>query len=92
MMANEVTTRAIESISEGVFDFILINYANSDIIAHTGNYEACLKAVRVIDEQIDQLVKTVLEHNAVLIITSDHGNIEKLFNPLTGLPETQHDP
>jgi len=92
MMANEVTTRAIESISEGVFDFILINYANSDIIAHTGNYKACLKAVRVIDEQIDQLVKTVLEHNAVLIITSDHGNIEKLFNPLTGLPETQHDP
>jgi len=92
MMANEVTTRAIESISEGVFDFILVNYANPDIIAHTGNYKACLKAVRVIDEQIDQLVKTVLEHNAVLIITSDHGNIERLFNPLTGLPETQHDP
>ncbi len=92
MMANEVTTRAIESISEGVFDFILINYANPDIIAHTGNYEACLRVVRIIDEQIDKLIKTVLEHNAVLIITSDHGNIEKLFNPLTGLPETQHDP
>jgi len=92
MMANEVTQRTIESISEGVFDFILINYANPDIIAHTGNYEACLRVVRIIDEQIDKLVKTVLEHNAVLIITSDHGNIEKLFNPLTGLPETQHDP
>ncbi|NCQ02890.1 2,3-bisphosphoglycerate-independent phosphoglycerate mutase, partial [Candidatus Wolfebacteria bacterium] len=92
MMANEVTTRAIESISEGVFDFILINYANSDIIAHTGNYEACLRVVRIIDEQIDKLIKATLECNAILIITSDHGNIEKLFNPLTGLPETQHDP
>jgi len=92
MMANEVTTRAVESISEGVFDFILINYANSDIIAHTGNYEACLRVVRIIDEQIDKLIKATLECNAILIITSDHGNIEKLFNPLTGLPETQHDP
>jgi len=92
MMAEEITTRVIESISEGVFDFILINYANPDIIAHTGNYEACLQAVKIIDNQIDKLVKTTLEHNAILIITSDHGNIERLLDPLTGLIETKHDP
>lgn len=92
MMANEVTTRVIESISEDVFDFILINYANPDIIAHTGNYEACLRAVKIIDEQIGKIVKATLEHDDILIITSDHGNIERVFDPLTGLPETQHDP
>lgn len=92
MMAAEVTTRALESITENAFDFILINYANPDIIAHTGNYDASLQAVKIIDEEIGKLIKTTLEFNAVLIITSDHGNIEKLFEPLTGLPETQHDP
>ena len=92
MMANEITTRAVESIAENAFDFILINYANPDIIAHTGNYEASIKAVKIIDEELGKIFKAVLETNAILIITSDHGNIEKLFEPLTGLPETQHDP
>ena len=92
MMANEITTRAVESISENTFDFTLINYANSDIIAHTGNYEASIAAVKIIDEQIGKILKAIMETNAILIITSDHGNIEKLFEPSTGLPETQHDP
>jgi len=92
MMASEIATRAIESIGENVFDFVLINFANPDIIAHTGDYEACLRAVKVVDEQIGKIVKAVLEHDDILIITSDHGNIERVFNPLTGLPETQHDP
>ncbi|MDP3015342.1 MAG: 2,3-bisphosphoglycerate-independent phosphoglycerate mutase [bacterium] len=92
MMANEITTRIIESIGESAFDFILANYANPDMIAHTGNYEACIKAVEIIDEQIGKITKAILESNAVLIITSDHGNMERVFNPLTGEPETQHDP
>lgn len=92
MMANEITTRVIESISENAFDFILANYANPDVIAHTGNYEACIKAVKTIDEQIGKITKAILGTNAVLIITSDHGNMEKVFDPLTGEPETQHNP
>ncbi len=92
MMANEITTRLVESIEENAFDFILANYANPDMIAHTGNYEACLKAVKIIDEQIGKVVKAVLESGAVLIITSDHGNMEKVFDPLTGEPETKHNP
>jgi len=92
MMAQEISTRAIESIQENAFDFILINYANADMIAHTGDYSACLKAVKIIDEQIGKLTETVLEHKAVLIITSDHGNIERVLDPLTGMPETKHNP
>ncbi|MEK7162784.1 MAG: 2,3-bisphosphoglycerate-independent phosphoglycerate mutase [Patescibacteria group bacterium] len=92
MMAGEITTRIIESIGENAFDFILANYANADMIAHTGNYEACLKAVKIIDEQIGKITKAVLESNAVMIITSDHGNMERVFDPLTGEPETRHNP
>ena len=92
MMAREITTRLIESINEGVFDFILANYANPDMIAHTGNYEACLEAVRVVDEEVGKITQACLNQNAVLIITSDHGNIERVRNPITGEPETRHDP
>ncbi|MBI4993804.1 2,3-bisphosphoglycerate-independent phosphoglycerate mutase [Candidatus Wolfebacteria bacterium] len=92
MMANEITSRVVEAINEGTYDFIVANYANPDIIAHTGNYDASLKAVEVIDQQIDKITKTILDKNAYLIITSDHGNIERLFNPITGEPETKHDP
>jgi 2,3-bisphosphoglycerate-independent phosphoglycerate mutase len=90
MMAPEITSRVIQSIGEGAYDFILINYANPDMIAHTANYKACIKAVEVINEQIGKITEAVLECDAVLIITSDHGNIEKIMDPLTGEPETQH--
>ncbi|MBI5306362.1 2,3-bisphosphoglycerate-independent phosphoglycerate mutase [Candidatus Wolfebacteria bacterium] len=92
MMANEITSRVIEAINEGTYDFIVANYANPDIIAHTGNYDASLEAVKTIDRQIDKITKTVLDKNAILIITSDHGNIERMFDPTTGEPETKHDP
>lgn len=91
MMSNAITTRLIQAIEEEAFDFILVNYANPDMIAHTGDYEASLKAVRIIDEQIEKVMQSVLAHNTTLIITSDHGNIERLFNPTTGEPETKHD-
>ncbi len=91
MMAAEITGRLIEAIEEGGYDFILANYANADIIAHTGNFEAAVQAVKILDEQIGKLVKAALNRNAYLIITADHGNIERMANPLTGEVETQHD-
>ncbi|MFH0712439.1 MAG: 2,3-bisphosphoglycerate-independent phosphoglycerate mutase [Candidatus Jorgensenbacteria bacterium] len=92
MMAKEVTDRAIIALREGGFDFILINYANPDLIAHTGNYEATLKAVKIVDQELGRLVKEVLEGNHVLVVTSDHGNAESVLNLQTGEPETFHDP
>lgn len=92
MMAVAITDRALSSINEKAFDFILVNYANADIIAHTGNYEATLKAVEILDSQIGLLLKSALNQNCVLIITSDHGNAERLIDPFTALPETKHDP
>jgi len=92
MRALEITERALDAINEKVYDFILINYANPDMVAHTGNYDACLKAVKVVDDQIGKLLKQVLNANGIMLITSDHGNVERMLDPRTGLTETKHDP
>lgn len=92
MRAPEITERALSAISEKAYDFILLNYANPDMVAHTGNYDACLKAVKVVDEEIGKLMKAVLDADGTLVITSDHGNAERVLDPRTGLMETKHDP
>lgn len=91
MMAPSITARAIQAIEENTFDFILVNYANPDMIAHTGNYEAAKKAIQVIDAELSKLISAVIRTDTTLIVTSDHGNIERMFNPVTGEPETKHD-
>jgi 2,3-bisphosphoglycerate-independent phosphoglycerate mutase len=91
MMAVEITNRTIQAIEDGQMDFILVNYANADVIAHTANYEAAIKAVKIINEEMGRLIKTVLnQENVFLLITADHGNIEQMLNPTTGLPEAKH--
>ncbi len=90
MMAQAITDRALFAINGGGFDFILVNYANPDMIAHTGNYNATIKAIKFLDKQIERLYKNVLEHNHVLLITSDHGNAENLIDLNSGEPETKH--
>ncbi len=93
MRAREITSRAVSALTEEkIYDFILINYANPDVIAHTGNYEATIAAIKTVDEQIGLLSKVVLQNNDILLITADHGNAEELIDPRTGLPETKHNP
>ncbi len=91
MMAEAVTDRVLTALNEGGFDFILVNYANPDLIAHTGNFKATVKAISTVDREIGRLVKSVLAHDHVAIITSDHGNAEVLINMETGEPEMKHD-
>jgi 2,3-bisphosphoglycerate-independent phosphoglycerate mutase len=91
MRAPEITERALAAISERGYNFILVNYANGDMVAHTGNFDAAVKAVKTVDEQIGILLKAIRNTDSVLIITSDHGNIERMMDPQTGLPETKHD-
>lgn len=92
MQASEITSRLIQAMKEKAFDFIIANYANGDMIGHTGNYDAAKIAVKVVDESMAALVRSALENDAVLIITSDHGNIEIMVNPLTGEAVTTHTP
>ncbi len=92
MMAREITTRVVEAIGEGVYDFILVNYANADIMGHTGNFDAAIRAIKTLDEQIGTLSKEVLSGEGTLVITADHGNAEIMLDQKTGLPETTHNP
>ena len=92
MMASEITNRLIQAMEGRSFDFVMANYANPDTIAHTGAYQASIEAVKVMDREIGRLVKIALQTDTVLIITSDHGNIEEVVNPITGAAESQHDP
>jgi 2,3-bisphosphoglycerate-independent phosphoglycerate mutase len=92
MMATAITDRALAAIQDHSFDFILINYANGDMIAHTGDYEAGVKAAEVVDREIGRILKVALAAPANILITADHGNLEEMYNPLTGRYETQHDP
>lgn len=92
MMASSVTERLLQAIDGRAFGFILVNYANADTIAHSGNYNASCEAVRIIDKEIGRVIQSVIAADAVLLISSDHGNVEELINPMTGKMETQHDP
>lgn len=90
MMAEAITDRVTASLKEGVFDFILVNYANADIVAHTGNFDATVAAVRVVEAQLKRLLAGILEGDHQMLMTSDHGNAEVLLNLRTGEPETKH--
>ena len=90
MVARQVTTRALSAINEGIYDFVLINYANTDVIGHTGNIDAATEAIKFVDAQIKILMDAILVNNGILVITSDHGNVELMINPQTGIRETTH--
>jgi len=91
MMAAAITDRLIEAIESRGFDFILVNYANADTIAHTANFKAAIDAINVLDAQIARVVKAAETADALLFITADHGNVEEMINEQTGQPESQHD-
>jgi 2,3-bisphosphoglycerate-independent phosphoglycerate mutase len=90
MSSREVTNILLEKINEATYDFILVNYAAADMVGHTGNQEACLKALSCIDECLKKIIPTVLSNNGCMLITADHGNIEELIHPKTGARITEH--
>ncbi len=92
MMAKPITDRVVAALDEGTFDFILVNYANTDMVAHTGNYQATIEAVRTVDGEMNRLLSRVLDGDNVMAVTSDHGNAEILLDLKTGEQETKHDP
>ncbi|MEX2033211.1 MAG: 2,3-bisphosphoglycerate-independent phosphoglycerate mutase [Candidatus Colwellbacteria bacterium] len=91
MMTEAITVRVVSALNEGIYDFILVNYAAPDVIAHTGNFNAGVSAVRAVDRAIGALMKATLAQSHILLITSDHGNIERMIDPRTGERETKHD-
>jgi 2,3-bisphosphoglycerate-independent phosphoglycerate mutase len=90
MSAREVTDRLIEAIGTGKYGFVLVNYANPDMVGHTGILEAAVKAVRVVDECIGRLWQAARKQGMAMLVTADHGNCEMMTDPVTGQPHTAH--
>lgn len=88
--APAITTRLAQAFEENIYDFVLVNYANPDIIGHTGNMEAGIKCAEFMDKEIKKVAALAQKYHYSLIITADHGNMERMMNPLTGEIETSH--
>ena len=90
MSAPEVTERLLGEIDKKAHDFILVNFANPDMVGHTGEYEAGIQAIDTVNQYVKEVIIKVLENNGCLIITADHGNCEEMVNLKTGEKDTQH--
>jgi 2,3-bisphosphoglycerate-independent phosphoglycerate mutase len=90
MSAPEVTEKTVEAIRAGRFDVIVLNYANTDMVGHTGRIDAAIKAVETVDTCLGRLSDAVEEAGGTLVITADHGNAEMMRDPDTGEPHTAH--
>ena len=90
MSAYEVTKKVVEAVQSDKYDTIILNYANPDMVGHTGNLEATIKAIEAIDECVQKVVDAVEEKNGMIIMTADHGNAEQMIDYKTGEPHTAH--
>jgi 2,3-bisphosphoglycerate-independent phosphoglycerate mutase len=90
MSIKEVTEKAVEAINSKKYDCIILNYANADMVGHTGDLQAAIKAIEAVDEAVGEVVKVIEETKSVLIITADHGNAEQMINYKTEEPNTAH--
>lgn len=90
MSAAEVTDRVVDAVKSGSYDLVVINYANPDMVGHSGILSAAIKAVEAVDQAIGQVEAAVREQGGVMLITADHGNCELMKDPDNNGPHTAH--
>ncbi|GMB01030.1 2,3-bisphosphoglycerate-independent phosphoglycerate mutase [Pelosinus sp. IPA-1] len=90
MSAIEVTDKLVEAIKTGKFDVIILNFANSDMVGHTGKLDAAMKAVTTVDNCVGRVVDAMRNQGGITLITADHGNAEMMLDHVTGEPFTAH--
>ena len=90
MSAFEVTDALAEAIESAEYDAIICNYANGDMVGHTGDFDASVKAVEVVDQCLARIVAAIKSINGHLLVTADHGNVEQMLDPATNQPLTSH--
>ncbi len=90
MSTPEVTDCLVKEIERGIFDLIVVNLANGDMVGHTGSYEAAVLAAEAIDDGLGRLEAAVVKAGGAMIVTADHGNLELMQDPATGQPHTAH--
>ena len=90
MSAYEVTDKVVEAIKTGKYDAIILNFANCDMVGHTGVLDAAVKAVKTVEECVDKLVNKILSKGGSVLITADHGNADKMYEDGSTKPFTAH--
>ncbi len=90
MSAPEVTDHLVRAIEDGKYDAIIVNYANGDMVGHTGVFEAAVQAVETLDECLGRVTRALHKVGGAMLITADHGNCEKMLDEETGQPYTAH--
>jgi 2,3-bisphosphoglycerate-independent phosphoglycerate mutase len=90
MSAPELTDKAVEAINSGKYDMIILNFANPDMVGHTGSLTAAIKAVETVDASLGRIADAIRKAGGALLVTADHGNCEMMRDPATGGPHTSH--
>ena len=90
MSAPEIADKVIESIDTEEYAFIVVNFANGDMVGHTAVKEAIVKAVQALDKEVGRLLDHAISKDWSVIMTADHGNCDEMIDPVTGEPHTQH--
>ncbi len=90
MSAPELTDKAVAAIASGKYDLIVLNFANPDMVGHTGSLPAAIKAVETVDTCLGRIVEAIRKAGGALLVTADHGNCEIMRDPVTGEPHTFH--
>ena len=90
MSAPELTDKAVEAIDSGQYDLIVLNFANPDMVGHTGSLPAAIRAVETVDACLGRIVEAIRKSGGALLVTADHGNCETMRDPETGGPHTFH--
>ena len=86
MSAPELTDRAVAAIESGRYDLIVLNYANPDMVGHTGNLDAAIRAVEAVDHGLGRIAEAIDHQGGALLVLADHGNCEMMRDPVTGGP------
>jgi 2,3-bisphosphoglycerate-independent phosphoglycerate mutase len=90
MKAEAIGDTIVKAVEDTAFDLIVANFANADMVGHSGKLEPTIKAIEAVDAQLGRIYKSVKERNGSWLITADHGNAETMVDPVTGGPHTAH--
>ena len=90
MSANEVTESVLSAIDGDSYEAIIMNFANPDMVGHTGNIQAAISAIETIDACLEKIMDAAENKNAAIFLTADHGNIEQMVDPQNGNTHTAH--
>ena len=90
MSAEGIADNVVKAVNDNAFDVIVVNFANADMVGHSGKLAPTIKAVEIVDGCLGRIYQAVKQHGGAMLITADHGNAEMMVDPVTGGPHTYH--